>query len=63
MGNYDKAILAYDKALELDPNFIEAWYYKGVDLDGLGNHSQALKAYEKATELDPENDDAWNNMG
>lgn len=47
MGNYDEAIIAYDKALELDPDFLEAWYYKGVDLDSLGSYRQALKAYEK----------------
>ena len=40
MGNYDEAIIAYDKALEIDPEFLEAWYYKEWILTALAVSSR-----------------------
>ncbi|MDD1757356.1 MAG: tetratricopeptide repeat protein [Methanotrichaceae archaeon] len=39
---------AYDKALELDPNFVMAWIGKGIALGGQGKHDQAILAFDKA---------------
>jgi tetratricopeptide (TPR) repeat protein len=38
-GNYTGAIEAYNKALEIDPNYINAWDGKGWALNELGNYT------------------------
>jgi large repetitive protein len=59
-GKYDDAILAYNNAIELDPNFALAWYNKGRALfsrTGTWNDSEAnappeaKAAFAKAKEL------------
>ncbi len=42
-----------DKALELNPQFGEAWLNKGNALDNSGKHEEAIKCYEKALEINP----------
>jgi len=50
-GKYDEAILAYDEAIRMDPQYIEAWYNKGAALEALGRDTQAQTAFAKAREL------------
>ncbi|CAB1059574.1 hypothetical protein D1BOALGB6SA_4336, partial [Olavius sp. associated proteobacterium Delta 1] len=45
LGHYEEAILAYDEAIELKPNYLYAWLNKGVDLYNLGRHKEAIEAY------------------
>jgi len=35
-GKYEEAIKAYNEAIKLDHNLVEAWYNKGIALDDLG---------------------------
>jgi len=39
--------------LELNPQYADAWYNKGIALDKLGRTKEAEKAFERAYELDP----------
>ena len=55
-----EALLAYDRAIELDPQSSRAWSAKGM---GLSDERERLEAYDKAIELDPENKDAWTHRG
>ena len=48
-GNYDDALAAYDKALEIDPKYANAWYNKA---NALRNFGQSL--------VDKANDDRTN---
>jgi tetratricopeptide (TPR) repeat protein len=57
-GNFSEAITAYNKALELDPNYVNAWDGKGWSLNELGNYSQAIIYLDKALEIDPKHIDA-----
>jgi tetratricopeptide (TPR) repeat protein len=50
---YSNAISWYDKAIELDPNYIAAWNNKGLALSKSGKYEEAIEHYNKATELDP----------
>ena len=40
---YEEAIIAFDKAIEIDPNLIDAWFNKGNILCKLGKYEDALK--------------------
>ncbi|MCK4733511.1 MAG: tetratricopeptide repeat protein, partial [Methanophagales archaeon] len=62
-NEYELALKAYDKAIELKPDFAEAWNNRGVALGKLGRYDEALKAHDKAIELKPDYAEAWNNRG
>ena len=39
-GHYDQAIECYDKAIELDSNYKDAWNNKGIVLEIQGNYDR-----------------------
>jgi len=55
--------MAYEKAIELNPQFVEAWTDKGNAFDELGRHIKALTCYDMALEINPQFADAWYNKG
>jgi tetratricopeptide (TPR) repeat protein len=48
LGNETKAIEYYNRALTIDPNFIEATIFIGDTYADLGNYTQAINYYDKA---------------
>lgn len=62
-GKYDLALIAIEKAIELKPDWSEAWNNKGIALYELKHYDKALKAYQKAIELKSNYAEAWNNKG
>ena len=50
-GKYDEAIKACDKAIEINPQYANAWYGKGSVLRQLGRTTEANGAFAKAEEL------------
>lgn len=60
-GNNEDALIAYDKALEIDPNHTSAWNNKGIVLSRLKRYEEAIACYDKAIELDPKYANAWYN--
>lgn len=62
-GDYRSALEAFEKAIELKPDYAETWFNKGVILHKLGRHEEELRAYERAIELKPDDAGAWNNKG
>ena len=60
---YNNAIQCYDKAIEIDANYADAWYNKGAVLDDLLNHNEAIQCFDKALEIDPNNAYAWSYKG
>jgi tetratricopeptide (TPR) repeat protein len=62
-GQYEDAIGCYDKAIELDPDYSDAWYNKGLALYNLRRYEEAILCYEKVIELKPDDSYAWNNKG
>jgi tetratricopeptide (TPR) repeat protein len=69
-GDLEGAIAAFEKALEIDPKFHDAWKNlvvtwnkRGNILKNLGRYTEAMAAYNKALEIDPKCHFAWNNLG
>ncbi|HYN88000.1 MAG TPA: tetratricopeptide repeat protein, partial [Ardenticatenaceae bacterium] len=52
-GRYDQALVAYKRALELDPKYAHPHHGLGNVYDNLGQYEQAIAAYRRAIELDP----------
>lgn len=57
----EDAVIAYDKATDLDPSFISAWNNKGIALFRLGRFQEAIDCYDKALALNPNHANAWYN--
>jgi tetratricopeptide (TPR) repeat protein len=59
LDRYRKAIICFDKALEIYPRYSLAWYNKGLALSKLGRDEEAMKCKEKAAEIDTRYSDTW----
>jgi len=63
LGRHEEALDAYNKAIEIDPQFTEAWYGKGFALGRLDRDEEALDAFNKVIEIDPQFTEAWYGKG
>ena len=62
-NQFDGAIRAYKKALELDPNNPNVWTDLGVMYRRSGNPSQAIKSFDRAIAVDPSHEISRLNKG
>jgi hypothetical protein len=60
---FDEALASYDKALEIDPKFVEAYVNRGNVFGSLGNTERALADYLKALDIRPDRVEAMWNAG
>ncbi len=63
LGRKEEALACHDRALELNPNLVQAWSNKGATLNELRRNEQALACYNRAIELNPRYEKAWSNKG
>lgn len=63
IGDLNGAKLAYEIALQIDPNFVTAQYNLAMLLKALGAFPQAILAYQKAIALNPDYAEAYQNLG
>ena len=59
----EEAILAYRKALSLEPDHADAYNNMGVTLQDQGKLEKAIEAYKKALSIKPDYAEAYINMG
>jgi tetratricopeptide (TPR) repeat protein len=52
-GQYEKAVQAYSKAIELNPKYTKAYTFRGLTYLELGNFTDAIKDLDKVIALDP----------
>lgn len=62
-GNYQGAVEAYDKAIQLDPQFANAYYNRGNTKRELEDTAGAIADYDKAIEHNPQFAAAYYNRG
>ncbi len=53
MAEFDQAIECYKKAIELDPNYFDAWHALGMAYLRAGKVPEAIEAGKRAVELNP----------
>ena len=63
LGQYHKAIPAYEAALRLRPHYAVAWNNLGTAYQQIGSYQRAVWAHEAATKLDQKSASAWFNLG
>ncbi|MCU0534725.1 MAG: trypsin-like peptidase domain-containing protein [Hydrococcus sp. Prado102] len=59
LRKYPEAIAAFDRAIQLKPDFYQAYYAKGTALDAQDKYLEAAAAYQRATEIEPSFYEAW----
>lgn len=62
-NRYEDAIIAYDRALQIQPDLADTWNNRGVVLTRMQRYPEAIASYEQATTIRPNYPDAWNNRG
>lgn len=63
LGRFDEALEAYDRAIELQPDYAWAWARKGRTMRLLERYDDALNCYNQALEIQPRYAWAWNGKG
>ena len=62
-GDFERAIQNLDKAIELNPQFADAFCNRGLAYVNLGRYARAMQDFDKAIELKPQFAIAHNNKG
>lgn len=60
---FEAAARAYQKAVEFDGNYVEAWMNWGLTAMRSGQVSEAVNVFERASKLAPQNAEAHYNLG
>jgi tetratricopeptide (TPR) repeat protein len=63
LGMFGNAAKIIDNAIEINPQYADAWNNKGAALAEQGNYDEAIKSFDKALDINPQYADAWNNKG
>ncbi|HEY9667146.1 MAG TPA: tetratricopeptide repeat protein [Coleofasciculaceae cyanobacterium] len=63
LKRYDDALTAYNRAVELRPEYAEAWKGKGATLLALKQYEEARNAYDRAIQIQPDYWEAWLGRG
>jgi tetratricopeptide (TPR) repeat protein len=63
LQRYQDALVAYDKALEIRPDFAPAWQGQAKTLYNLQRYKEALTAYDKAIQLQTDSLASWTGRG
>jgi tetratricopeptide (TPR) repeat protein len=61
-GMITEALRGYDRALEINPNFYQAWYGKALTYTYWRKYDEALQAYDRALEMIPADADNKQNI-
>jgi len=63
LGQYEEALRAIDRALDINPRNEVAWVNKGNALTKMGRVVDALRSFNAALKVNPRYEVAWNNKG
>src|SRR5207245_6474638 len=62
-GQSDEAMLHYDQAIRLEPNYADSYYNRGNVLFAKGRIDEAITDWEKTLQLQPNDADAHTSLG
>jgi predicted TPR repeat methyltransferase len=60
-GRFQDAIVAFDEALEVRPNFVEAMSNRATALAEVKRYEEAVQGFDQALAIDAEHTISWNN--
>ena len=53
LGQHQRAIQEYDRAIQLDPDYVDAYLNRGFTYKKLDQYQRAIQDYDKAIQIDP----------
>jgi tetratricopeptide (TPR) repeat protein len=62
-GHYEDALLAYEKAIAMQPGLVSAWIGKAKALEQMERYDDAIAANEQVIQLAPNQPDGWFGKG
>lgn len=62
-GNYQQAIAYFDKAIQLQPRYADAYNNRGLAYSRLGQHQEAIQNFNQVIQINPNDPKAYNNRG
>jgi tetratricopeptide (TPR) repeat protein len=64
-GSLERARECYDKVIEMNPQFVEAYYMRGMStlLDSKQDPEESIRYFDKVLEMNPSDDRAFSNKG
>jgi tetratricopeptide (TPR) repeat protein len=63
LGQYEEAIVNFDRALEINSQNDLNWLCRAATLAHLGKHEEAIISYDRSLEINPDSDLAWLSRG
>jgi tetratricopeptide (TPR) repeat protein len=60
---YEEALDSYNKAIEINPDYVPAWHNRGRPLSRLKRYKEAFDSYNKAIEINSDYFLSWYNRG
>jgi len=63
LSRYEESLLYYDRALALEPDYVAAYFNRGLALKKLKRYDEAVLSYDKAIALEPDYAEAHSNRG
>ena len=63
LGRIETALVCYEKAIKIKPDYAEAYNNLGTTLQSKGDVDAAIESYRKAIEIKPVFAEAYNNIG
>lgn len=58
-GQYEQAIAAYDKAIQIQPELVTVWLRRGEALFNLKRYEEAIASYDNAIQIKLDSDEVW----
>ena len=62
-GDIDTAMNYYNKAIEMNPDYADAYYYRGRAYYNNNDDTNAIEEFDKAIEMNPDYADAYHHRG
>ena len=53
LGRYEDALRCFDEELELDPDYVKAWFNRAAAEEGLSQWKDAVQSYRQVLKLSP----------
>ncbi|NET55778.1 MAG: serine protease [Symploca sp. SIO2E6] len=63
LERFPEALTAFERSIQIKPDFYQAWYGRGQVLYTLGEYEEALKSYDRTLQIKPDLHLAWRDQG
>jgi tetratricopeptide (TPR) repeat protein len=63
LGEFSEGIKEFERILDKDPNYVDAWISKGEALSIQGRFDEALNCFDRAIKVEPKRAEIFYNMG